>query len=128
MLKLRTSTVPPGGTLREGRGERRPGVHHPPSRADHRPLYLVHDQLATPQAMVTSNRIYFDDDAPPSPPLTAQEKVSPLQAAKFLGISRSATYRLIEQEKIEASKVGGRWVVYRNSLERLLAASRNDEL
>lgn len=58
-------------------------------------------------------------------PLSFAEKLSPRQAAKRLGVTLSTVYRLIETEILEASKVGGRWVVYAQSVEALLDRRKN---
>lgn len=58
-------------------------------------------------------------------PLSFAEKLSPRQAAKRLGVTLSTVYRLIETERLEASKVGGRWVVYAHAVEILLEQRKN---
>lgn len=74
-----------------------------------------HTQSASPQQLT-----------PSVPGHLARLKVSPRIAAQLLGVSRSLVYRLIEYEHLVASKVGGRWVLYRDSLEKFLEANRND--
>lgn len=60
-------------------------------------------------------------------PLSFAEKISPRQAARRLGVTLSTVYRLIENARLAASKVGGRWVVYASAVEDLLHRSRNVE-
>ena len=58
-------------------------------------------------------------------PLSHAEKLSVRQAARRLGVTLSTVYRLIETEVLEASKVGGRWVIYATSVESLLDRMKN---
>ena len=58
-------------------------------------------------------------------PLSHAEKLTARQAARRLGVTLSTVYRLIETEVLEASKVGGRWVIYATSVESLLEQMKN---
>lgn len=58
-------------------------------------------------------------------PLSSAQKLTVRQAARRLGVTLSTVYRLIENEVLEASKVGGRWVIYATSVESLLERMKN---
>lgn len=54
------------------------------------------------------------------PMLATQERratVTAALAAKLLGKSRDTIYRWMEQGKLSGRKIGGRWYVYRDSIE-----------
>jgi excisionase family DNA binding protein len=47
-----------------------------------------------------------------------RELVTVLQAGRLLGKSRDTIYRWLEEGRLEGRKVGGRWLVYRDAVEK----------
>lgn len=47
-----------------------------------------------------------------------RELVTVLQAARLLGKSRDTLYRWLTEGKLAGRKVGGRWLVYRDAVEK----------
>lgn len=59
-----------------------------------------------------------------SPPQDGHRWLTPTGAATVLGRSRSGVGLMIRQERIPATKVGRRWWIRLDHIERLLAAER----
>lgn len=93
-----------------------------PSRVPSGPQTIRTDSARPKQASVWAAP---QGVGPKAFPLSHAEKLSARQAARRLGVTLSTVYRLIETEVLEASKVGGRWVIYATSVESLLERMKN---
>ncbi len=49
--------------------------------------------------------------------LAAEEKRTVLSVARLLGKSKDTIYRWLEEGKLSGRKVGGRWIIYQDSVE-----------
>lgn len=45
-------------------------------------------------------------------------------AARLLGKSTDTIYRWLEEEKLSGRKIGGRWIIYRDSVQAVWEAGR----
>ena len=57
-------------------------------------------------------------------PITERLTLRVNDAAAYAGLGRSLIYRLIAEEKLQTTKIGGRRLILRESLETLLRGSK----
>jgi excisionase family DNA binding protein len=67
--------------------------------------------------------------SPPAPPIIVRDEQAPLavtvrEARRMVGLGTTAIYKLMSEGKLEKVKIGGKTLIPRESLVRLIEAGR----